>query len=151
MSNIQEKLDYVPAIKFKKIHDDAKLPTKNNPTDTGWDLYAVEDKTIPARGSAVVENGLQVAYISPGYWFQISPRSGMGFKSGIQPHLGVIDQEYRGSLGVKLYNFSDTDYQVKSGDRIAQFVIYKRYDAEINWGEVEESSRGEKGFGSSGK
>jgi dUTP pyrophosphatase len=106
---------------------------------------------IPARGSAVVDVGLKFAYIPEGYWIRIEARSGLGFKFGVQPHGGIIDSEYRGPAGIKLYNLTDTDYQVKSGDRIAQFVIYKRYDAEVNWGEVEESSRGEKGFGSSGK
>jgi len=147
----EQRLDYMPEIRFKKLHDLAKLPTKNHPEDTGYDLYSVEDKIIPARSSAVVDIGLQVAYISPGYWFQISPRSGLGFKSGLQPHLGVIDEIYRGICTVKLYNFSDIDYEVKVGDRIAQAVIHYNIDMEVKWGEVEQTQRGEKRLGSSGR
>ena len=67
------------------------------------------------------------------------------------PHPGIIDSGYRGDAGVKLYNLTDDDYQVKSGDRIAQFVVYANYKVEVSEGEVVESDRGEKGFGSSGK
>jgi deoxyuridine 5'-triphosphate nucleotidohydrolase len=146
-----DKLDYMPEIKFKKTHELAKLPTKTHDNDTGWDLYSVADTVIPAKSAVVVPVGLTVAYISPGYWFQISPRSGMGFKGGIQPHLGVIDEGYRNDLAVKLYNFSNEDYSVKAGDRIAQAIIHYNIDIEVKWGEVEPSVRHERGLGSSGK
>lgn len=137
-------------LKFKRVHPDAKLPTKNNASDTGYDVSAVEDKVIPARGSAVVDVGLVLSDITPGYWFRVEGRSGMGFKYGIQPHFGIIDNQYRGQLGVKLYNQTDTDYTVTIGDRIAQFVVYKNYNTVIEEGEVEDTIRGDKGFGSSG-
>ena len=137
-------------LKFKRVHPDAKLPTKNNASDTGYDVSAVEDKVIPARGSAVVDVGLVLADITPGFWFRVEGRSGMGFKYGIQPHFGIIDNQYRGDLGVKLYNQTDTDYTVTIGDRIAQFVVYKNYNTVIEEGEVEDTIRGDKGFGSSG-
>ena len=70
----------------------------------------------------------------------------------IQPHLGVIDNGYRGDLGVKLYNFGDKDYEVLIGDRVAQFVVYPLIQPVCEWAdEVEESDRGSSGFGSSGK
>lgn len=120
--------------------------------DTGYDIFAVEDKIIPARGSAVVDTGVEVAYISPGFWFAILPRSGLGFKHGLQPHLGVIDNPFRGGLGVKLYNFSDITYEVKRGDRIAQIIFYPIIEPTINWSDEKiETNRGENGFGSSGK
>lgn len=120
--------------------------------DTGYDIFGVEDKVIPAKGSAIVDTGIEVAYISPGYWFKICPRSGMGFKCGIQPHLGVIDNGYRGNLGTKLYNFSDIDYTVIKGDRIAQMVFYPVIEPRIGWvNEKVETHRNESGFGSSGK
>lgn len=82
-------------IKFVRTHPDAKLPKANNPSpltgDTGYDIYSVEDKIIPAKGNAVIDVGLKVGYITPGYWFTIAPRSGLGFKHSIQPHLGIID------------------------------------------------------------
>ncbi len=149
-----------PTVKFVKTHPDAQLPSANNSDigtgDSGYDLVAVEDTLIPWSqrnpGSAVVPVGLKLAYIEPGYWFRIEPRSGLGFKHSIQPHLGVIDNGYRGDLGVKLYNFADTGYTVMKGDRIAQFVVYPLFHPVCEWvDEVTGSNRGEKGFGSSGK
>lgn len=138
-------------LRFAKTHPDAKIPTKNHSTDTGFDVSSIEDKLIPARGSAVVDVGLKFAYITPGYWVKIEGRSGLGFKHGIIPHPGIIDNPYRGSAGIKLYNQTDTDYYVKAGDRIAQFIAYKNYSVSVSEGVVVESERGEKGFGSSGK
>ena len=141
---------YDAVVQFKKVHKDAKIPTKNHVCDTGFDVYAVEDRMIPAQGSSVVDVGLEVAYITEGYWFKIEGRSGLGFKHGITPHGGIIDNSYRGGTNIKLYNLSDTDYYVKSGDRIAQFVIYKNYNVNMSEGETIETTRGQKGFGSSG-
>jgi dUTP pyrophosphatase len=139
-------------IHFIKTHPDAVLPSKKNLSDTGYDLTAVEDVLIPAKGSAIVPIGLKVGKIIQGVWYLILPRSGMGFKHGIQPHLGVIDNPYRGSLDVKLYNFSDSDYDVIKGDRIAQIAYFPLLCIEPVWTEeVEETERGEEGFGSSGK
>ena len=120
--------------------------------DTGYDLFSVVDIDIPAKGSAIVDTGIEVAYISPGYWFAIAPRSGLGFKHGIQPHPGIIDNGYQGNLGVKLYNFSDADYNIKKGDRIAQLVFYPVIEPQISWSDESfKTERGSSGFGSSGK
>lgn len=144
------------SVKFVKTHSDAKLPKFNieHPLtgDIGADLYSVENVIIPAKGSNVVPVGLTVGYIEPGYYFIISPRSGLGFKNGIQPHLGRIDNQYRGDIGIKLFNFSDTSYEVKPGDRIAQIEFHKLIQPKFEWiEEVVESDRGASGFGSSGK
>ena len=138
-------------LKFKKTDESAVLPSKNHKDDTGLDVTCVEDKVIPAKGSAVIEVGLKFAYIEPGYWVRIEGRSGLGFKHGILPHPGIIDSGYRGSAGIKLYNLTDKDYEVKAGDRIAQFVVYNNHYVKVIEGEIENSLRGEKGFGSSGK
>ena len=148
-----------PSVKFIKTHPAAQLPTANNSDagtgDSGYDLVAVEDVSIPWHprhsGSAVVPVGLTLAYIEEGFWFRIEPRSGLGFKHSLQPHLGVIDNGYRGDLGVKLYNFGSESYDVKAGDRIAQFVIYPLIRPRCEWAEeIVQSDRGDKGFGSSG-
>ena len=138
-------------LKFEKTHVDAVLPEKNHSNDTGMDVTSVESVTIPARGSAVVGVGLKFAYIEPGFWIKVEGRSGLGFKHGIMPHSGIIDEGYRGDAGIKLYNLTDVDYNVKAGERIAQFVIYANYPVEVSEGDVVDSDRGEKGFGSSGK
>jgi dUTP pyrophosphatase len=146
-----ETPQYLPTLKFEKTHESAKLPSKNHESDTGYDVYSVEDAVIPARSSKVVGVGLKFAYIPEGYWVKVESRSGLGFKHGISAHPGIIDSGYRGDAGIKLYNHTDTDYEVKAGDRIAQFVIYFNIHMPVEWGKVEESDRGEKGFGSSGK
>jgi len=141
-------------IKIKKTHVDAQLPRANNVElgtgDTGFDLTAVETVKIPAFDSKVVPVGLTLADIDPGYWIRIEPRSGLGFKHSIQPHLGVIDNGYRGDLGVKLYNFNDDLYTVKKGDKIAQLVVYPLIQPVFEFSdEVSNTARGDKGFGSS--
>ena len=141
-------------IKFKKTHELAVLPQPNNKEygtgDTGYDLTAVEYVNIAAGGSCVIPVGLTLADITPGYWLRIEPRSGLGFKHSLQPHLGVIDNGYRGDLGVKMYNFSHKEYPVKPGDRIAQLVVYRLLQAECSWSDtVTDTERGDKGFGSS--
>ena len=143
-------------VKFVKINNKAKLPKFNieDPLtgDIGADLYSVENITIPANGSAVVDVGLKLGFITPGYYFIISPRSGLGFKYSIQPHLGGIDNQYRGLLWLKLFNFSTSDYHVTEGDRVAQIEFHKLIQPKFSWIEnVEDSVRGDKGFGSSGK
>jgi dUTP pyrophosphatase len=141
----------MPVLKFEKTHDLAKLPTKNHESDTGYDVYSVEDEVVPARGSVVVGVGLKFADIPEGYWVKVESRSGLGFKHGITAHPGIIDNGYRGDAGIKLYNLTDTDYAIKAGDRIAQFVVYMNIGMQVEWGTVQETARGEKGFGSSGK
>jgi dUTP pyrophosphatase len=148
-------------VKFVKTHEDAVLPNPKhrleysngaNKGDTGFDLTSVEDKIIPAKSASTVDTGLKLASMPPNLWCAISPRSGLGFKNGIQPHLGVIDNGYTGDLGVKLYNFSDQDYKVSKGDRIAQLVFYPLITPFTDWAqEVDNTERGDKGFGSSGK
>ena len=137
---------------FKQKHPKAKLPFRKHSSDTGYDLFAVEEKIILPKSDAVVETGIEVAHVPPGYWYLILPRSGLGFLHGIQPHLGVIDNGYRGTLGVKLYNFSDKEYKVKEGDRIAQLAFFPLVQIQPQWTEETSSTtRGIDGFGSSGK
>lgn len=143
-------------VKLIKTHPDAVLPTANNKEsgtgDTGFDLVAVERTMILQRGSAVVPVGLTLADITPGYWIRIEPRSGLGFKHSLQPHLGVIDNGYRGDLAVKMYNFSDNSYMIEPGDKIAQLVVYPLLQPTFEFtNQVTETNRGDKGFGSSDK
>lgn len=142
-------------IQFVKTHENAVLPKYNhtNPYqgDSGLDVTAVEDVIIPYGCSAVVPVGLKLAYVTPGYWFRVEGRSGLGFKHSIAPHFGIIDNSYRGDMGIKLYNFGKANYTVKAGDKIAQLIVYPLIQANIEWTQsAVETERGEKGFGSSG-
>ncbi len=141
---------------FVKTHEDARLPERNNKElftgDTGYDVYAVEDALIPANGTANVPIGLDIGFITPGYWIRVESRSGMFFKHGITSFFGVIDNSYRGKLGISLINNTQTDYYVKKGDRISQLAVYKLIEPETCWVESKDAtSRGDKGFGSSGR
>jgi dUTP pyrophosphatase len=149
MNFVDERIDI--EVKFLKTHPDAKLPTKAYKEDNCFDLYSVGDAVIPSKGAAVVPVGLTCAYITPGFGFVIRPRSGLGFKAGLQPHLGEIDNGYRSDLAVKIYNFSDSDYNVKTGDRIAQIKIEKVWNTNVSFTEqIIPAERGESGIGSSG-
>ena len=149
-------------IKFVKTHEDAKLPEKAHNDDNCFDLFAVEDTIVTGSrasptgevsiGSNVVPVGIKVGFISPGFGFVIKPKSGLGFKAGLQPHLGEIDTGYRRDCSVKMYNFSSKDYTYTKGDKVAQIKIEKNYNVSVEWtDEIEEAVRGEGGFGSSGK
>ena len=140
-----------PSMKFFKTHPGAILPKKNHNDDAGWDLFAVEDITILANSRATVPVGLKLAYLEPGYWVKVCSRSGLSFKHGLLAHPGVIDNGYRGDLGVLLYNFEKEDYQVRKGDRVAQITLHFNINVDVEFGDIQETERGDKGFGSSGK
>ena len=142
-------------IKFVSTHPLAVLPKYNHADpyvgDSGLDVTAVDDVVIQPKSFAVVPVGLKLAYITPGYWFRVEGRSGLGFKKHIFPHFGIIDNPYRGDMGVKLYNFSDEHQYIKQGDKVAQLIVYPLIQANVSFtDEVSETKRGEKGFGSSG-
>lgn len=143
-------------IKFLKTHPDAVLPerkhTNPNTGDSGYDMTAVEDTVIPARGSAVVPVGLTLASMPEGVWGRIESRSGTAFKHNVFSFNGIIDNSYTGDLGVKLINHSDKDYTALKGDRIAQFVLYPLIVAPVEWtDQVDSTERGANGFGSTGR
>ena len=143
-------------IKFVKTHEDAVLPErKHNDSltgDSGYDLTAVEDCVIEARSGRIVPVGRKLCSITPGYWIRIESRSGLHFKHNLSAFNGIIDCQYRGDLGAKINNNSNLDYHVKKGDRIAQLVVYPLIHSTSDWVEVaEETTRGENGFGSTGR
>lgn len=136
---------------FKKLDEQAILPTRGSQFAAGLDLYASRDVTIPARGFVGVSTGLATA-IPLGYYGRIAPRSGIAAKFGINTLAGVIDSDYRGELICVLGNHSDQDFEIKTGDRIAQFVIESIISPQPEFvNELPETSRGEHGFGSTGK
>lgn len=145
-------------VQFVKTHPDAKLPKFNNldplTGDAGADLYSVEPVCILPRGSTIVDVGLKVGYIPPGWYFTIETRSGLGFKHGLMNHKGIVDTMYRGNLSTKIYNHSDNLFMCEPGTRIAQICFHRLTQPEFDWideADVKATVRGEKGFGSSGK
>jgi len=148
-------------VPFKKMHKDAIIPTFGKSViDAGMDLYAVHCYTIPCGESAIIDTGiawdgmaLMTQYEKP--VLIVKSRSGLAFNYEVEAsNAGVIDAPFRGSLKVRLYNNSKTPYHVSKGDRIAQAILYYIplcVPVEIEEFSTPETSRGENGFGSSGK
>ena len=132
-----------------------KLPKYETLLSAGMDLRAYLEEPIVLKPlqRALVKTGLFIS-LKPGYEAQIRPRSGLALKKGISVlnSPGTIDADYRGEIGVILINLSDLDFKIDSGDRIAQMVIAKHET--VSWKSVDkldDSLRGDKGFGSTGK
>ena len=152
MNSILDAIARQPKVVFETIHPNAILPKKALERDAGWDISSIENVIIPAKSSLSVKCGLKLAFIDEGYWIKIESRSGLAFKNDIVAFQGIVDGNYRGEIGVKLFNFSNKDYEIKVGDRIAQMIIYyENIDFSIEWGKVVPSNRGHSGFGSTGK
>ncbi|MBO5643323.1 MAG: dUTP diphosphatase [Kiritimatiellae bacterium] len=137
---------------FKLIHPDAVLPSYAHESDAGMDVRSVDDLVIPPGGRALVHTGL-VANLPLGTEIQVRPRSGLALKHGVTVlnTPGTVDSGYRGEIGVILANFGDQDFVVSKGDKIAQFVIATVTQAEVFCvSDVEETDRGDGGFGSTG-
>lgn len=137
-------------IKIKKLHPDAVIPNYAHPGDAGMDLYSIEEDFILRPGERkMVGTGIS-AELPEGYVALIWDKSGVGSK-GIKRLGGVIDCHYRGEYKVVLINLSNEDYEIKKKQKIAQVLIQKIENPEIEIvEELSETPRGEGGFGSTG-
>eukprot|EP00897_Mesotaenium_endlicherianum_P006112 jgi/Mesen1/5529/ME000279S04736 len=118
--------------------------------DIEFGLFNAYDSVVPARGKALVKTDLSIA-IPEGTYARIAPRSGLAWKHSIDVGAGVVDADYRGNVGVILFNFSDQDYAVKEGDRVAQLILERIVTPEVEEvSSLEDTARGEGGFGSTG-
>ena len=131
-----------------------ELPKYETLLSAGMDLRANLEESIVIKPfqRLVVKTGLFIS-LHQGYEAQIRPRSGLALKKGITVlnSPGTIDADYRGEIGVILINLSDSDFEINTGDRIAQMIIAKHET--IEWeavGKLDGSVRGDKGFGSTG-
>ena len=137
-------------IAVKKVDPRAKLPVYFYEGDAGMDLFALVDTVIPAVQRVSVRTGIAMA-IPEGYAGLIWDRSGMAAKSGIKSMGGVIDSNYRGEIKVVLHNLSTQPFTIEKGMRIAQMLIQKVEQKQIlEVEELDDTIRGEKGFGSTG-
>ena len=139
-------------IKFVKLRDGAHIPQKAHEDDAGFDLYASEDFLLKAHGFGCVPTAVSIE-LPTGTEAQVRPRSGLAAKHGVTVlnAPGTIDAGYRGEVKVILINHGDEDFEITAGMRIAQLVISSVISAEfIEVSTLENSDRGEGGFGSSG-
>lgn len=112
--------------------------------------YSAYDYTIPAHGKQVAMTDIQIE-LPKGCYGRVAPRSGLAAKNFIDVGAGVIDEDYRGNVGVVLFNHADVTFEVKKGDRIAQLICEQIFYPQIvEMQELCETSRGAGGFGSTG-
>ena len=135
------------------VDEGAKVPTYAHETDAAADLYAMEDQVIPAHSYGnKIRTGVKIQ-LPEGWLALIIPRSSIGTKTPLRlsNSVGLIDSGYRGELGVIYDNTSDEDYGITAGDRIAQLLVMPSYRFQPKVVDsLEDSDRGEGGFGSSG-
>lgn len=178
-------------LRIKLLSENATIPTRNNPTDSGLDLYAAEDVIIEPGATAIVKTDIAIELAS-GYEAQIRPRSGVTSKSKLRVQLGTVDADYRGNVGIIVDNiaqdrswiervfskaffwFNTTDtyslptvaadvtarevekypagtYKIFKGDKLAQLVVVPIELPSVEVvDELNDTARGDNGFGSSG-
>ena len=137
-------------LSIKRLSDKATLPQRGSEFSAGLDLSSAEDKVIPAGERALVKTDLSIA-CPPGTYARIAPRSGLALKKGIDTGAGVVDADYRGPVGVILFNWGKEDFEIKVGDRIAQLILEQIVLPDVvETDELPETVRGEGGFGSTG-
>ncbi|MDO8442904.1 MAG: dUTP diphosphatase [bacterium] len=139
-------------IKIQKINNNAVIPHYVHKGDVGMDLYSVEDVVLLAGERKLIGTGLKFE-IPMGFELQIRPKSGLAVNFGVTVlnTPGTIDCGYRGEVKVILFNSSKNDYQIKKEEKIAQAVIARVEEAEIEEvEELSETTRGDGGFGSTG-
>jgi dUTP pyrophosphatase len=141
-------------LRFSRLHEEAREPTRAHDGDAGFDLYAVEPVRLGPGERASVGTGIAVA-IPEGWAGLVLPRSGLAARHGITiPNApGLIDAGYRGELRVLLLNADPGEaFEVAPGDRIAQLLLVRHEAPEVVEVEsLDETVRGAGGFGSSGR
>jgi dUTP pyrophosphatase len=137
-------------LEIKKLHPEAKVPTRAYEHDAGLDLTSVETHTLQPNEGKIFKTGIAIA-LDPGFVGLVWDRSSMG-KKGIKTLGGVIDSGYRGEVGVILWNISHEPQTIQTGDRIAQLLVQAVATPQTKEvAELTSTERGAGGFGSSGK
>ena len=140
---------------IKKLDERAIIPTYGTSSSAGADLYALSDGDIIIESGKTVLVHTGIAMVIPeGFVGLVFARSGLATKRGLAPanKVGVIDSDYRGEIMVPIYNQSDKDAVIESGERIAQIALIPYLTADFEETDVlDETDRGESGFGSTGR
>jgi dUTP pyrophosphatase len=147
-------------IYFKKAREEAIIPQKSTSGSVGWDLYSPNFFILRAKERKTVMTGIQckTEFTHPilsevfDFWAEFKGCSGNAHKKGIEILGGCIDPDFRGDMGVILLNTSDEDIPFNKGDKLAQavFVPHAKNEVMYEVNDLDETERGEKGFGHSG-
>ena len=136
-------------LKVKRIHPQAKLPSYGHPGDAGLDLFSSEDHLLRPGEVRPVQTGIKVT-IPRGYVGLIWDKSGISLK-GVHKLAGVVDAGYRGEVQVVMVNLSREPYEIRAGMKIAQMLVQPIVEMSVVEAEnLDDTSRGEGGFGSTG-
>jgi len=138
-------------VKVKLTNAWAKMPTRATAGAAGWDVYAIEEKWIPAGLWIKINLGFAME-IPEGWCALLMGRSGLLRDKGIAGQPGLIDHDYRGEVGIILANLSNTRYYVRKGQRIGQLLFVSNLQVVLkSEKELSVTSRGSNGFGSTGQ
>lgn len=138
-------------IGFKKLHPEAKLPTYGHPSDAGMDLYTLEEIIIKPQEQVIVPTGLAID-LPAGYAALFWDKSSIASQKGLKSLGGVIDSGYTGEMKIILINLSEREVILEKGSKFIQLLIQKVEYCEIELvDELYSSTRGDNGFGSTGK
>ncbi|KNC96880.1 dUTP diphosphatase [Spizellomyces punctatus DAOM BR117] len=134
----------------KRLSEKARLPRRGSAFAAGYDLCSAKAMSIPPHSRAIVPTDLSIA-VPPNTYGRVAPRSGLAVKHFIDVGAGVVDADYRGPVGVVLFNFGENEFKIEEGDRIAQLVLERIVTPEVvEVKTLEETVRGAGGFGSTG-
>lgn len=135
---------------YKLLFEDSKAPVKAHEGDAGYDVFSYVNRNILCHSRVLIDTGIVVNCTKDSY-VRVAPRSGLSLR-GIDIAAGVIDSGYTGSLGILVVNNSDQDFYVGKGDKIAQLIVTKIDESgAVEISNLKNTSRGNKGYGSSGK
>lgn len=133
------------------LDEGAFIPTRAHAGDAGLDLYTPRYVYIESKGSAIIDTGVHIE-LPPMTVGEIKSKSGLNFKHGLTVPTGTVDYGYTGSIQVKVYNHSNQPYTFKRGDKIAQLVICPILLPELEVvDKLDDTDRGDNGFGSTGR
>ncbi len=136
-------------LKIKRLNPEAKLPSYGHPGDAGLDLCSAVDHILASGSVFAVPTGIKMA-IPPGYVGLVWDKSGISLK-GVHRLAGVVDAGYRGEVQVVMINLGRESFEIKAGMKIAQMLIQPVISVSVvETAELDDTSRGEGGFGSTG-
>lgn len=142
-------------IEIELIHEDAIFPSYNYPTDSGFDLYSVEEIVMEPFSRAAVPTGLKFSF-DEGYELQVRPKSGLALNHGLTVlnTPGTCDAGFTGEVQVIVFNTNPTQYTIKKGMKVAQAVLCPvkngRFVQLVPVDKISDRDRGDNGFGSTG-
>lgn len=132
------------------LDEGAYMPEKAHNVDAGFDIRTPIDVVVESKWHSFIDTGIHIE-IPEGYVGMIKSKSGLNCKNNLVTE-GVIDTGYTGTIGVKIYNHGKEDYKFKAGDKITQLVILPIPEVNlIQVDKLEDTERGDNGFGSTGR